>query len=154
MKKRILHIIIGILGVAACLSCQDSLLYSQHMSTNDCVWGKHDTLTFEMPPTVKAGDYEMLISMRVTEDYEYKDAGFVLVTECDSAFVSRDTLRMPLFGNDGRPLGVGFPYIYNEMSIDTIRIEKDRSYTFKMWHVMRRFSLVGINDVGVTLRKI
>lgn len=152
MKKVVKNIVIGILGATACMSCQDCLLYSQHKSIEGAIWENNDTLTYELPPVDESGIYEVSVSMRVMEVFDYEKVSFVIMRERDSVCVSADTACMTLFRDDGRPMGKGFPYIYNEQVVDTVKLEKDKRYSYKLWHVMRENSLYGISDVGVTVK--
>lgn len=150
------------MGVAMLVLC---LLASCHTDTRYHVyqavpgengWKNSDSLLFQLPPELEAGEYGMEIGIRHTGGYPYRDI-WISVTQVDSDSLPShtDTLHLYLADEEGRwghEGAVGGLYQSAYVREKPVKLTADSlGRSFRIAHLMRRNPLPGISDVGVRL---
>ena len=135
------------------VSCGGDVVYSRYSDVAIDGWRRGDTMTFVVPPMPQFADCEAFLGMRVS--YEYPYSNVALVVEQQSVESGRtlrvDTVECLIAAEVDVLRGKGISLYHHaeplrlapELRSDTTRV--------RVWHAMRRTSLVGIADVGITI---
>lgn len=140
------------------ISCRQNTLYHTYIpiSTTDG-WHKQDTLSFEIPPSFKKGEYRMEIGLRNTNQYPFRDIWLSISQNWeDSLEVVTDTLHFYLADEQGKWINGGnsgdlFQHTY--FCEKKFAINPSSKSILKMTHLMKKEPLPGIHDAGIRLVK-
>ena len=135
------HLPLLMLLVASILTaCRRDCLFYAYQPVSSQGWGKTDTLRFTLQAPAEAR-YE--IGMRVKENYPYENA-IIVVERRDSAdtWRHRDTVDMAV----SMDAGVVLHSVIEEAFTDSM---PSGTIQVLMYHVMPRFLLPGITEVGL-----
>ncbi len=156
--RRVMHMIaslILILVVAACEN-KDSLYYSLYYDIPNEKWLKGEICEFKilsdsLQGKLLNGIYDVVIGIRHTEDYQYKDL-WVEMTEIDNDTIeSTDTIHISLMDTLGRWKGRGYHGLYQY--VDTLKrnVKLNNKYVINIGHVMNVDTLKHISNIGIII---
>lgn len=118
-------------------------------------WLKQDSLTFNLPSSISAGEYRMEIGVRNTGGYPYRDI-WLSVTRMEGLLPAQtDTVHIYLAdenGHWGHENAIGGLYQQTFICEKPIVLLNDSvECCFRITHLMRKNPLPGVSDVGIRL---
>lgn len=151
MKK-----LIGIITIVSSLiACQpEGRIYNEHQELSPEVeWLKKDVREFKVPITNKSQEYNVSISFRYANGYQYKTAN-IKVTETSPS--GKETLKeyeLKIREDNGDYLGeAGYDIWDSEHLVEpNKKFEETGTYTYKMEHIMPIDPLNFAMDIGLIL---
>lgn len=149
MKK---FLFISLCSMLLFINCNHKYEYSQMKSINNS-WSKKDTLNFNF--TVKNASDKKNINfiVRNNEDYQFSNLYLFIKLKEGKKVISTDTLNYILADKTGKWLGSGMgsiKEIYFQYKKD-FSFTKNGDYTLSVIQGMRKDTLKGIVDFGVTI---
>ncbi len=149
--KRLFYIL-AIAGIiTACNS--NNILTSQYQSLPISGWQADSVLNFPFVVNDSLAHYDVLLSVRHTDDYPYQNIWLFTNVYLDSVCVMTDTLEYYLANQRGQWLGNGFgrlremPMLY----LSNTQFAACGNYRIEVRQGMREEVLRGINDFGVII---
>lgn len=149
MKKIIFTLFI----IVTLISCNSHVVYDKYNHTPIAGWEKNDTLTFDVPKVVAAGEYYPSLGLRINGAYPFM--GLTLIIEqriLPENKVLTDTLQCDLISKSGTAKGQGISYYQYKFPIKSTYLNKGDSLHISVRHDMKREILPGISDIGFQLR--
>lgn len=150
--KRLFYIL-AIAGLFT--ACSSNVLTSQYQSLPISGWRADSTLVFPFVVSDSLTHYDVLLSVRHTDDYPYQNIWLFTDVYLDSACVKTDTLEYYLANQRGQWLGNGFGR-YREMPmlyLANMQFAACGNYRIEVRQGMREDALRGISDFGVIIEK-
>jgi len=136
-------------------SCSYNSVYDDFTVIKGGNWHYKDTVnfSFEVTDTTQFCDFSLIV--RHDNDYHYSNFISFVRLEFPNGRARMDTVEMILAASNGKWLGQGLGDIYSN---EQIYLERNRfplkgEYKFQILHAMRDELLLGINDVGIAIRK-
>lgn len=152
MKKAvfILAILVGI------TSCKSDLYYEEFIKIPGEAWNKDDILSFNVGISDTASVYNIYITVRNINRYEYSNLFLFVTTHSPDNKILKDTVEIMLADDQGHWLGRGaasvislsHPYRQN------IRFPIPGIYVFEIEQAMRTDDLKYIADIGVSVEQV
>ena len=145
-----------LVGLFILASCSEPNLYDKYIQVNAEGWNYKDQVEFEVQITDTISPINFYLNIRHNADYNFRNLYLFLHTQFPTGQQSTDTLEIILAAPDGKWLGKG----YGSIKEDRVLLKKDvyfpisGPYTFRLEQAMRQKNLKGIEDVGITLKKI
>jgi len=145
-----------LLGIFILSSCSKPNLYDKYIQVNAEGWNYKDQVEFEVQITDTISPTNFYLNIRHNTDYDYRNLYLFLHTQFPRGQQSTDTLEIILAAPDGKWLGKG----YGNLKENRVLLKKDvyfpisGPYTFRLEQAMREKNLKGIEDVGITIKKI
>ncbi|MGM9701919.1 MAG: gliding motility lipoprotein GldH [Prevotella sp.] len=140
-----------VLGI---LSACGNKVYDKYRHTQVQGWEKNDTLFYDVPPIVKAGDYDVTLGLRVNNAYPF--TGLTLIVEqkvIPGGKVYIDTLDCRLTNKHGIHKQHGISYFQYTQPVRREWLEAADSLHVTVRHDMKRDILPGVSDVGIALTR-
>lgn len=144
---------------AVFLSCSNDVAYSHFESTDSKGWNRHDEKLFTLVPTDTAahecvsGIYDVLLVVRYADFYPYSKLHIAVERASLSVAPLTDTIALTLADDYGRWIGSGNSGIYEIADTIYKNLRIDEGYQITLSHAMHEDVLVGVNDVGIVLKK-
>jgi len=139
-------------------ACQNQAVFEQNIDIPNNAWLKNEPVHIIMPtPTDSAADYyRLVINLRNTEDYAYRNIFFFITTIAPNGAGLCDTVQYELAGERGKWLGkVGKYWVDHRLLYRSrIRFPQEGDYRFSIQHGMRADTLQGIGAIGLRLEKM
>lgn len=137
-----------------CTACEQKHFYNEYKAVNVNAWKSTDTLTYDVDIKDVKAVYDIVISVRYQNNYEFSNLWLSILNSSDN---TNEPLRfeMPLFKKDGKPYGEKSGSLYTQ----AIHFKKQFTFskagknTLKIVQLMRKDPLDGISDVGVIIDK-
>lgn len=138
-------------------SCEDEkVLCYQYCELPSAQWHAADTLTFQLPakPHGAVRQVEVSALTRTVRHYPFRNL-ILMVELCDdSTTLRRDTVQLELHDVDNEASGQGVAYLDNQLSLPVYSLLSDKSYTYRVAHLMRRTPLQGVTHVGLKITEL
>lgn len=118
-------------------------------------WHYKDTVrfNFEVQDTISPNNFFLII--RNNNNYEYNNFIAFVELEFPNGKMRRDTVELRLASNSGKWLGsgVGDVFTNEQIFISKSILPIPGNYSVNVIHAMRDELLLGVNDVGLSVRK-
>lgn len=158
MKHSFRNIAIGVLSMTSFVSCQHLPFLGKYQSVSPEGWDSRDTLVFELPVTQNDVIRRMnvTVGIRTISNFKYKKIGLLVTHKNDSNVVlSKDTVMLSVFDDEGKPTSTGFLFHSTTSMINhPITILPYAKEKIEITHLMKMNNLDGIYDVGIELNDI
>ena len=136
-------------------ACKQRPVYSHYESVSVDDWQRDDTLHFMVVRGVEDGCYREMLGLRANLSYPFTSLSLIVRQCVRPSGASRcDTLLVPLINMDGKALGRGVSHFQYDIPLDDIVLCAGDTLNVDIRHDMKRESLSGITDVGLTIEKI
>lgn len=139
-----------------CISCTDHIVYHSYHHFSKEGWSKNDTLSLNLEITDSIpGNFEIVFLVRNQCSYPYQDfSAMVCHNMPDSTQWKNYKLSFILADQNGRWSGSGWGGLYeSHISLGKVLVTRPTQYTFKITHRMGDEHLLGINDIGILVKK-
>ena len=140
------------------ISCQNQAVFEENVNIPNSAWSKNALVHISMnTPTDSLADYyRLVINLRNSEDYAYRNIFFFITTTAADGACIRDTVEYELANERGRWLGkIGRYWIDHRLLYRSqIRFPQQGIYQFGIQHGMRADTLSGIGAIGLRLEKM
>ncbi len=140
------------------LSCQDTVVGEKNVDLPESAWAKDALahISMDAPNENTANDYRLIINLRHSEDYPYRNIFLFITTTAPDGAAIRDTVEYELANESGQWLGkVGRYWIDHRLLYRShIRFPQQGEYQFGIQQGMRADTLYGIGAVGLRLEKM
>ncbi|MDR0295770.1 MAG: gliding motility lipoprotein GldH, partial [Prevotellaceae bacterium] len=127
------------------VSCQNRALFEQNLDIPNSAWLKNTLthITISTPIDSTADYYRLVINLRNTEDYAYRNIFFFITATAPDGASLRDTVQYELANERGKWLGkVGKYWIDHRLLYRSrIRFPQQGDYRFSIQHGMRADTL-------------
>jgi len=138
--------------VCGMVACDERKIYDQYLHTPIWGWDRGDTLLYNIDSVAMSGTYQLALGLRITDQYPFTALTMIVEQHVFPAdTIVRDTIDCKLTDDRGDFIGGGvnsyqyvFPYAERHF-------HKGDSIHFAVRHGMRRETLVGISEVGLTV---
>lgn len=135
-------------------ACNDDRVYSQFVHTGVEGWDKHEPVTFSLDTIQHTGLYAMSLGLRASRDYPFKNLQVALeYTIFPSMQRQQDIVDVKISDSEGIMLGHGISVYQYDLPIQKLNLNHGDSIAITVRHNMKRETLPGIVDVGITLRQ-
>lgn len=135
-------------------ACNDDRVYSQFVHTGVEGWDKHEPITFGIDTVQQTGLYALSLGMRASREYPFKNLQVALeYTVFPRQQKQQEVINITVSDNDGNMLGHGISLYEYDLPIQKFNLNKGDSIAVTVRHNMKRETLPGIVDIGMTLRK-
>lgn len=136
-------------------ACDQTRLFEEYKVIEDYNWHYQDTVEFELTVKDTTASYDMLLNLRHTGNYPYRNIWVQLVSKAPNGGVNQLKNEFKLAEKDGRWTGNGLGGIYDHRFRvkQNFRFGRKGTYKFKVIHLMRKENLKGIMDVGLRVSK-
>ncbi|NND76723.1 MAG: gliding motility lipoprotein GldH [Flavobacteriales bacterium] len=148
----------GLVAAFICLvlqACSYSSVFDDFAVIPEGNWHYQDTVKFEMQleDTMELCDF--FVVLRHDNDYHYNNFITFIRLEFPNGRARLDTVEMLLASPSGKWLGSGFGDIYTteQQFFARTRFPMKGTYKFQILHAMRDELLLGVNDIGIAVRK-
>lgn len=154
MKRTSIFVCLIVLLFSA---CDDPVFVQQSTVAPAEGWPRTWKPSFEFEISDTLSKYDTYIDLRHTGDYPYSNLFLFLRLENEDGLLSIDTVECPLAAPDGKWHGTGLGFIHEDRFDAHIlyslngRFPKAGKYTMSIEQAMRRETLEGILNVGITL---
>jgi len=140
------------------VSCQNRVVFEQTFDIPNSAWQKNISanITMPAPPDTTADYYRLVINLRNTEDYAYRNIFFFITATAPDGSSLCDTMQYELANERGKWLGkVGRYWVDHRLLYRSrIRFPQQGDYRFSIQHGMRADTLRGIGAIGLRLEKM
>lgn len=136
------------------MACEDPRTYDHFEHTDTTAWDTEDALSFDVPRQWE-GSYDVVLGLRSTLAYPYQNLSVVVETTVLPSHKEQcDTVNLTINDQEGRPAGQsGISISEIKQHVTTLTLQRSDSLHISVHHLMRRNSLPGISEVGITLSK-
>lgn len=141
-----------VMGAILFGSCDNATVFHAYQGIDKEGWGKHDTLIYQLPKDSIPDTYAISVGLRTTDDYRYTDLWIVIAQDLEQKGIfKRDTIKYPVTDKNGSMLGTGYATHQQEIPALTVRSTPAGGTTVKLFHIMKREVVGGIQDVGINV---
>ena len=154
--KRLFIASLMVIMLTAFYSCREQWpYYHEYRSVDANAWFTNDKAELHVPALPNDTTLQIAVCLRTTQKYPYQYLHLNMTVKDDSTRQTIKALRfkLPVFDEQGLPLGKGFPFMEAEYDIERqpLKLEKGHTYTIHLWHNMHTTTIPGISDIGVKL---
>ena len=143
-----------ILMLTLTTACHRRPIYSHYEPVDIDNWQRDDTLHFIVPQIAETGCYRETLGLRANLSYPFTSLLLIIRQQAIPSGTSRcDTMMVDLIDKDGKSLGHGISHFQYDIPLKNIALEANDTLYIDIRHNMKRESLPGITDVGITLEK-
>lgn len=139
------------------VSCDKSKIYEKYQSIPNAVWKTNEPVKFDIEVKDTNEICNLLINIRCSEDYPYRNLYMFMKTTRPDGSKSIDTLEFYLLDVKGKPLGdCSGDVCNNKFMIDhDFKFPQPGNYSFELKQAMRTDNeqLTHILDVGMRLER-
>ena len=152
MRRYIFYMLTVCALIAGLSSCDESLVYSNYKHTPLVGWDKEDTLIFCIPPIKENGVYRLELGLRTTIDYPFTSLN-VNVEQCILPHHKTQDYKVKctVMEKNGALKGQGVSFYQYTYPLNDIHLQHGDSVVFRIHHDMKRETLPGIADIGISL---
>lgn len=154
IRKRLEEAVMAGIVLAVAASCHWGNMSFSASSSVPQEWTQRDTVEFALPILSAGCTFHFVVDVRHTEAYAYRDLWVLLRHNvADSLSWQTDTLRCPLYSEEGHPLGTGLTGLYTvEVPFATLQSDGSSRARVQLVHCMAGGPVKGITDVGLQVR--
>jgi gliding motility-associated lipoprotein GldH len=155
-KKKPKFLIVGVLLILGCaVGCTDGdALFRDFVDLPAAGWERDSAVQFDASVTDTAQPYVMLVSVRHTQAYPYRNLYLGRQIIGADGIEYQDTVEIQLADDRGTWLGEGVGGI-KTLTVpfrgQAVSFQKAGPYRFRFQHVMRENPLPGVRSVGFTI---
>lgn len=144
-------LIVGLLVIAC--ACDRNRLYDRSLGLPEEGWHMDSVAAFNVTVEDTSRLYDFYITLRNTDDYEFRNFYLFLNTRLPNNNLTRDTLELILADKEGKWLGKGFGSVkdYQIRIRENLKFPLSGDYRFGIEHAMRKEKLKGITDIGIRI---
>ena len=156
IKAKVLLIQSAIWLMALCLlvACYPNTRYVEYHHTDVTGWEKDSVLCFGIAPLEESGPYVEELGLRTESSYPFLHLSLVIEQQVyPSGRHITDTLQLPIYDQEGHPVGRGLSIYRQELPFRFINLHEGDSLAIRIHHNMLRRSLPGVTEVGIHLLK-
>ena len=132
-------------------SCVGNHVYDQYQQVPSGEWDREEVISFSIPPVSSDGLYDLMLGLRTTRDYPFMSLTLTVEAEVVGKKKTNYRLSCPLVNQRGQAQGQGLSLYQYDFSVAQIRLQAGDSVHINMHHDMKRESLPGISDLGISL---
>ena len=131
-------------------SCTGSTVLHSYKPLPAEGWDRSDTVCFDVPKAEEDIDGALFIGLRTAAHIGMQDV-VLAVEQCDEAAkaLHRDTIHYTLTDDEGNATAQGVNYHQYENRQLPFRLQKGKSATVRIYHLMRSEDISGITEVGI-----
>ena len=150
--------IMGLSCAGMLCSCQDSPRFSAYGQVDRDAWYSEDTVVMpvQQMDELLCGksnlDVEVLLGIRYTADYRYRNLSLLWELTDEGRVVARDTVHFSLYNNVGKSQGRGFVFYDTVQPSRRVSLKAGRNYEMRVTHLMRLNPIEGVTDVQLMMR--
>ncbi|MGM9713147.1 MAG: gliding motility lipoprotein GldH [Prevotella sp.] len=134
-------------------ACDERRVYDHYEHADPGGWEKNETLEFGIDSLKDSGTYSMLISLRLSDRYPFKNLHIVVdQTVYPSRTAIHDTVTCHVTDDRGMTLGAGISLYQYTLPVRKRFYMHGDSIHVRVRHNMKREILPGIADVGIQLK--
>ncbi len=147
-------VFVAMLFVGLMSSCGDDAVYHEVSSINEKGWYKNDLASFDYNSTDTTGRYDIIIDIRNSADYNYKNFWIFVRSISPDNIEYGDTLECVLADNYGKWIGksTGSLYELPVLFLADVKFPKIGNYHFDIAQGMRNDTLEGIHEIGLRIK--
>lgn len=154
MKRHNTLLLITLALAATLLSCERKTLYSHFTDIDLDGWTKSDTVTFCVTDIPQTGFHDETLCLRTTAEYPFQSLTLVVQQSRRADDEGRtDTLSLRLVDSRGNPTGDGVSLSQHRFPLRNISLETGDTLRLRVWHIMKRETLPGVVNVGLTVKR-
>lgn len=165
IRRHSILIILLVVVAAVFTSCGRNTIYYKYAETPEAGWEKNDSLTFDVPPVVRPGDYDTFVGIRLDGKYPFKTLHLVVERSVygktgkdgnrwSFKFHDSQSVDCRMYNDNGTSAGRGIGYIQYETLVNMpCSLAPGDSIHYTVRHNMKRSILPGIADVGIKLTR-
>ena len=133
-------------------ACGSNRSYYHYEHIDNDGWRHNDTITFCIPPQT-AGTYHAALCMRTTKVFPYSSITLRMITSILPTNVQKtEKVWCYVYDKEGNPHGkTGVSSSEISFPLKDIQLNVNDSVTIKIHHCMKRESIPGITDIGISL---
>ena len=139
--------------LSSCVN-SDNIIYSNFKSIDVDGWSNSQYLEFQLDSIADGGVVvDVLLVVRHSENYDFESLCLVkeeVISNCD---VRTDTIEIRLADSEGRLMGRGHNGLYEVVDTLHSSVKIEDNYLLSISHGMREKLIVGVNDIGIIIRK-
>lgn len=152
MSLKAISRLLPLAAVALMTGCQSEVIYSHYKSVPFYGWQREDTVCFDIGPVTDSLLYDETLSLRAGTAYPFMDLSLIVRQQIWPSGITRcDTLLIPIIDKNGTMIGHGANYHQYNIQMTPMQLRTGDSLHISIRHNMKRQSLRGIADVGITL---
>ena len=153
-KSAITFLSLAIL-TAVLYSCTTNTVFNQNVILPSEGWYKNNAVAFNVNINDTLDTYDFGLNIRNSINYRYSNLYIFLITEFPNGNISRDTIELNLANDEGKWLGKGWGDIKESNIVlkSGLSFPLIGTYRFLVQHAMRVDTLVGINNIGLSINK-
>lgn len=135
-------------------SCTGNTLYHHFQSLPAEGWERSDTVCFDVPKAEEDMEGTLFVAFRTTAYPGIREV-VLAVEQCgeDAAVFRCDTIRCTLADDEGNATVQGVNYHQYEDWPLPFSLQKDKSQSIRIHHLMRSEVISGISEVGIRIEK-
>lgn len=137
-------------------SCNPNTVFNQNVVLPVDGWYKNNAVAFNVNIYDTLETYEFGLNVRNSTNYRYSNLYVFLITEFPNGNISRDTIELRLANDEGKWLGKGWGDVKENNIVlkRSLAFPLSGNYRFLVQQAMRVDTLVGINDIGISIIKV
>ncbi len=151
-RSNIYSLVVGILLFG--VSCESSSFYEENRDFQGAIWRADSTQTYEFEILNRNLKYDVIINLRNTLSYSYRNIylNYVLKNE-EGNVVDESLVEFDLFDKAGKPLGTGAGDIFSNALplLEDYGFSEPGIYSLSLTQYMRQDSLKHIISLGVRI---
>lgn len=148
-----------LLIVTLFISCDEKRVFDEYKSVGDA-WHKDSIVTFNLPELDSTKRYNLFISLRDNNKYQYNNLFLIVAMELPNGFTKVDTLEYQMANPDGTLLGDGFSDIKESKLYFKENVKFRGKYKVHIKQAVRETGKIpgvvlldGITEVGFRIEK-
>lgn len=152
---KILGAVAMFMAVFSLSGCNDGVVFQQSKILPEAGWHKDSVVTFEYEAADTAGVYDIVVDIRNNGSYKYQNFWLFISSTSPDGLVYSDSLECVLADFRGKWIGKGSGSLYHlpVSFMPQVKFPKQGVYKFSLIQGMREDCLLGINDIGIRVRK-
>ena len=135
-------------------SCGDDSVYHEVSPISEEGWYKNNLVSFDYNSTDTVGRYDIIIDIRNSADYNYKNFWIFVRSVSPDNIEYGDTLECVLADNYGKWIGksTGSLYELPVLFLSEVQFPRIGNYHFDIAQGMRNDTLEGIHEIGLRIK--
>ena len=154
LRRNSLMAICTIIVAATLCSCDHLPVYSHFEHIAKEGWNREDTSHFDIP-LKEQGLYDITLSVRATNLYPYTQLKLIVRHNDKTRIlpVKTDTITLDITDAEGNMLGNGTSVHQYTVRLLPVPITAADTLSLNVAHIMRKQTLPGITEIGLTIDK-
>lgn len=138
------------------VSCNNDMVFEKNTKIDKGVWGDKKPVKFEVNIKDTLSLHNFYVNIRNSGEYPYRNLYLFVRTILPNKKMAVDTIEFMLADEKGEWHGSGLGDIKSLQILfkENLRFPHAGKYIFVFRHGMRKKSLKGIMDIGLTVKKV